>query len=536
MNQENSKLIEVKLKNKNDYKNILKRKLMKFYYTFLKEDLEKENKLFIFITLVIYMVIICIACFYHEAWEDESQAWLIARDLSPLEIIKQMRFEGHSCMWHFMLLPFAKLRLPFDAIKIIPIIAALITGYLVLTKSPFNRLTKICTLFSSTFLYYIPVIVRPYSLLPLLFTLISIMNSNKKKYPMAYGIILAILANIHVIMLPFTGMLFLYYYGERFIFERKNFDKKEKRRFYIGLIISIIGIDLMFSQALAGYIFSLVKDVEPQHSSLEMMDIFSKKFVYYLLGIKYMIYAKKIFIMILLVWAIHTILISQKQGFIFWVSFLFWIIVHCFVWRMILNQRIAVLFLFIFYYAWNYRYDIEDNNFKRRFYRLFFILSKSVTAILVLLFVFSIRNTYNIIKDEIKNPYSGGKEIAEYLINNAHENSVILTNMSEYVSPIVAYTAGYNFEFYEVLGYRNFTFKNNDKILHNEILAFDKAIEKYKGREMYIVFKLDAIMLDDLLKFNPGIERNSTLIYQSSNKCNNGVFYLWKVNSIFLNS
>ena len=94
----------------NKYKKIKSSFLEKIYELFFKENIKKESVFFTFITLIFYMIIICISCYYHEAWEDESQAWLIARDLSPIGIIKQMRFEGHSCMWHFMLFPFGSLK------------------------------------------------------------------------------------------------------------------------------------------------------------------------------------------------------------------------------------------------------------------------------------------------------------------------------------------------------------------------------------------------------------------------------------------
>ena len=510
----------------NKYKKIKSSFLEKIYELFFKENIKKESVFFTFITLIFYMIIICISCYYHEAWEDESQAWLIARDLSPIGIIKQMRFEGHSCMWHFMLFPFAKLGLPFDLIKIISILASLITGYLILTKSPFNRITKIAILFSSTFLYYMPVIVRPYSLIPLLVVIISIMNENKNKYPIAYGVVIAILANIHVLMVPFAGMLFLYGYAIPFFTERKKLNKTEKKRFYIGSIIAVVGILLMCAQAIAGYIFSIVKDVDNTVTKLEMIDIFIKKFVYYLLGVKYIIYSNIIVITTFSIIAIHSIFISRKQGTIFWSTFIFWMIVHIFVWRMILNQRIAMLFIWLVYYAWNYRYDIDYNDLKNK--KIYFIFSYAITFLLVLYFLFSIENTYKVIEKEIQEPYCGGKDVAEYIIKNANENSVILTNMSEYLSTVVAYTDGYQFEFYEVLGKRNFTFKNYDKIFKKDKKALDEAIEKYENREKYILFKLEALNLEEYIKKNPEIEQKAELLYQTSG-IGNGTFYLWKV-------
>ena len=45
--------------------------------------------------MTIYLIISFIIIILHEAWRDEAQSWLIARDLSFIDILKQMKFEGH---------------------------------------------------------------------------------------------------------------------------------------------------------------------------------------------------------------------------------------------------------------------------------------------------------------------------------------------------------------------------------------------------------------------------------------------------------
>lgn len=69
----------------------------------------KENKIDIIIFLIYAIVTFVITIIFHEKWRDEAQAWLIARDLDFWGIIKQMTYEGHPPLWHFILAPFAKL-------------------------------------------------------------------------------------------------------------------------------------------------------------------------------------------------------------------------------------------------------------------------------------------------------------------------------------------------------------------------------------------------------------------------------------------
>ena len=55
----------------------------------------------------IYLFFTLLLVFFHEPWEDELQAWCIARELSIPEIFHQMRYEGHFALWYLLLKPFA---------------------------------------------------------------------------------------------------------------------------------------------------------------------------------------------------------------------------------------------------------------------------------------------------------------------------------------------------------------------------------------------------------------------------------------------
>lgn len=530
MNEKIKSLLNKEIKINNEFKEKIKQIPRKLYNVCFKEEISKENNIFIIAVLIIYIIIICMVSFCHEAWEDEAQAWLIARDLSPIQIINQMKYEGHSCMWHFILFPLAKLGLPFDSIKIVSITAAIITGYLILKKSPFNRITKVCILFSSTFLYYIPIIVRPYSLLPLLITIISIMNKDKEKYPIAYGVILAIMANIHIIVLPLAGMLFLYNYGIRFIYDRKKWNKEQKKKIYIGLSIAIAGMLIMFGQAVAGYFCSHVKNTNPNNIAGNLYVILIK-FVFHIFGVRYMRKIPLIIIIGIISLGVHSIFVSNKHGAIFWATLISFAIVHIFIWNMVLNQRIAMIFLYIYYYAWNYRYDIDEINIKPKFEKSYILLTKLVTIIMVLTSILSVKNTYDIIKLEIEKPYCSGKDMAEYIKENISEDSVFISKVPSYFSTVIAYLDNDKYEFYEIMAKRNYTFKTWDETTPIvDKTPYSKAIEKYKGKEIYIIEKLENInILEEFLEDNVEIQKYAELVYKTEEKSYLGPMYLWKV-------
>ena len=84
------------------------------------EEVKKSNKIYNVIEKIIELIVLLsfvVLTYYvgshHEHWADEAQAWLLARDLNPLELFRQMKYEGHPFLWNLILMPFAKLGFPY---------------------------------------------------------------------------------------------------------------------------------------------------------------------------------------------------------------------------------------------------------------------------------------------------------------------------------------------------------------------------------------------------------------------------------------
>jgi hypothetical protein len=61
----------------------------------------------------------------HETWWDESQAWLLARDVPVGELVlHRLAYEGHPPLWHLLLALPAKAGLPFFTMKVVAIAAS----------------------------------------------------------------------------------------------------------------------------------------------------------------------------------------------------------------------------------------------------------------------------------------------------------------------------------------------------------------------------------------------------------------------------
>ena len=188
----------------------------------------KWDNIYKFMIMGIYLVITAVFVYHHESWSDEAQAWLIARDLNFIEIFKQMVYEGHSCFWHLVLVPFAKLRVPYEIINYVSFALVSIGVWLIITKSPFNKIIKVIIIFSAPFLYYHSVIARCYALIPMILCWIAIYYPKRGQKRYIYCILLALLANTHLIMIPVSGILILEYIYDEIIPNKDKSDKKNK--------------------------------------------------------------------------------------------------------------------------------------------------------------------------------------------------------------------------------------------------------------------------------------------------------------------
>jgi len=392
-----------------------------------------------------------------------------------------MKYEGHSCLWHYILIPFAKTGLPFDAIKILGILPAIITAILILKKAPFNRFTKVLILFSSIFLYYLPAIVRPYSLMPLLITLLCIIYKDRNKKPILYGLLLAFLSNMHITIIGFTGILTLMFFIEEIIINWKKSSREQKRKAFIGIIISGFGILFIASLAVWGSLNSIAKVPAQLNFSIIFRNLKNcwKDVVGYILGSNFIMYKDTLALVILGVIIIQSILTSRKQGIIFAISVLwFWFVISA-IWPYILNQRACMLFLFLFFYAWCYRYDRNCCKFK--------IVSNATTFLLCFICIISLKNTVFVIADEINRPYANSKQMANYIETNIENGSFIVSATPTNTSPVIAYLDGKNYVFYDIYNHKNISFVTWDSYPSLQIDEI-KLSENLESKKAYLLF------------------------------------------------
>lgn len=489
----------------------------------MKKD-SRNNKIFITLCFVIYMLVITYISFFHEAWEDESQAWLIARDLDFIEIIEQMKYEGHSFMWHYLLAIFAKSGMSYEFTNIIMLIFSSIISILILTKAPYKKITKILILFNSVFLYYMPIIIRPYILIPLMLIIISILNEKPEKYPIFYGVCIAILSNSHIIVLGLSCIIYYYYIKEELFCKYKINTKKQNIKLIIGMIFAFLGISLVLIMAVLGYICSIAAT----HGTDEFFSIISRAinfgknlcnvFVGFNGNIKLVIILEIIGLLFLIIEALR---INKKQSIIFIVGLLFYLYVQLTIFGIFTAQRTALIFVFILYLSWNTSLDYKEKN-----------KINKLEILLVIICLISLPNTIKIIYEEIKYPYNDSKNVAKVIEENIEEGSIFITVNWDSISSVEVYLSGKDYKFYDATDCKFMTFATWNKFLDKKGEDYlENAINKLKDSNKKI-YVLNLIANDtDIMNLNSfkKSQNKLKLSYNTKEKCLCRKAYLYEV-------
>lgn len=171
-----------------------------------------------FSALAAYSAVVLLLVLYHEYWFDEAQAWNIARDNDIAGIIGMMRYEGHPPLWHFILKIFIGLGCSWQALGLVSWGFSTAAAAVVVFALPVKPYLKAAVLLSSSMLYINSVISRVYCVINLLLVLIAWVYPNRKKHPLLFGLLVALLANTHICMCGLVGIIGIFmlidYFGD----------------------------------------------------------------------------------------------------------------------------------------------------------------------------------------------------------------------------------------------------------------------------------------------------------------------------------
>lgn len=445
----------------------------------------------------------------HEAWRDEAQAWVIAKNLSVIDMFKTLCTEGHPCLWFLFLMPFAKLGLSFEYISYISLLIMCIAVYVFLESAPFSLLVKIGVLFSSMFLYYNPVVSRVYSLIALLVVLLGKYYKQRLEKPILYGILIALLFQTHVLVFGLAIGLTIDLLIEFFK------DKKNKK-----LLASLFTV--LFS------VICMIIEIMPRSSKASGIDtsmtgLLDKLSISNILsGMQYFAYTGWgwmnkttyfipyicfglcviciiLFICLNRVWKrnYQTIITAVCGcGLFFGVV---WLVYKPH------TQMSSILIMILLFVMWILYENNEQENIKL-----------SIIALLALVSFLTFSVCQSVLRQDVVGYYSTSKKTAEYIENNVKKDDVIVLENCVYDTTIYAYVNSNNkdIKFYDLRNRCDYVFYQAGSDIINDKLSLDYivdvSLEDLKAKDN-IYYLSNSLINDNRLQLVYGNQEIETL-------------------------
>ncbi len=478
----------------------------------------KKNILINIFWTFLYAMLTLFFVLHHETWADEAQVWLIVKNLSVFGVFKHLVNEGHPCFFYLLVYPLAKLNFSIFSMQILCWLSCVTSVFLLLNYSPFNKFLKIAIVLSSGFFYFLPVIARSYSILPLLIFAAAILykkvKDNPKLYSIPYALILAFIANTHVIMFVFVFILGCYFVYDNFIKE-KNISTQNITS------ISIIAVSLL------AVVIQLLGTFSSNAAiSFSMDNIFVETFktisIFFLnsVGLVYKsVYNPIQFTPVAIVGAVLMfclfclcliqLAMNNKRMFLLaFCSIGFQFFIYIFSYKAMLYQtRIFGAYLILIFCFW---LVCMENEIQQKF-KIF--SKKALNAVLGIFFVMTLICGIHAALLDIFYNYSSAGETAEFLRNNTEPDAVIIPNFIAFPLAI-----------YEKLPERRYYDTSNDRFLTYVIWKdrgyysdkeFDFFVEKNAKEKNFKHVYIIASSLLHLSHFEKVMPDKYELIYTS---------------------
>lgn len=481
------------------------------------KDFVKKNR-FNIIVIVVYAIITGIILLFHECGRDEAQAWLIAKNLNLIDMIRQITYEGHPMLWYFILHPFARMGFPYITTKIISWIISVVSVWFILAKSPFDKKMKILFIITSPMLYMYPSISRSYCLIPLAVALVANYYNKRHDKPIQYILSILLLANTHIVLYGMVGILLLFFYIEEIILKRKINSKEQKKKIYMSLCIIIIGliitiIPIMISITRNADV-NLTENLKISDYSINDKIIMMTETALQIIDHIFIGNVVLPFISLLFLMA-YEITYHSKNAIIISITTLFHIFVHSFIYSLADQRDVIFIFLIMFIY-W-----IQTEENKKGKYK------PLIDICIMILLLLNIVTGLTYVKEEIKGEYSASYETAQYIKENVDiENSVIICTNMPYASAVIPYVDRNIFWSPQIEDY--FSFVTWDENFKKEFSVSDlqrKIDENFKdNKKIYLLYtynlnkktmeKLEEIGYIKQLFISNIAKRESYIIYE----------------------
>ena len=446
------------------------------------KSLQADNKkLLLAVLFGIYAVLNLVLLFAHEPWCDEAQVWLLARDVSVWKLPAQMAFEGNPCLWHLLMVPFAKLGIPYFVQNILSYLAVMAAAFLFVYRSDFPYGVKALLLCSPFLMYYYAVIAGSYCLIPLFLFLLADWFPTRKEKPVRYMVVTALLMQTHTIMFATSLLIMLCYLAETVADRMANRDDTGYVKRALCTLLPVVSGVLLFRQLLNGgdERWLQVKMTDPYRTVQKMLEKYGESveklcglwpaigFAFLVMGI--------LFLLVLLIRkgsaAKYTVAVVTAGTVVYQLWF-YAMVYGCSL------QRFMTMGLVIIWGMWIMRAQGAGCGKYHPGEAVFCLF-----AVLVLL------HTASDMRADLDGPFSNGREAAEYIRQNLEPDAVYVVDAQAECSSIYPYLAKGTFVYAPTGQSYTYVTKDGHWTDRMEAAAFKEWVDAYdsQGKPIYFI-------------------------------------------------
>lgn len=465
------------------------------------KDHENNRPYLLIIVFITYTLLNVVLLCFHAPWRDEANVWLMARDLSPLQLLREIKYQGHPCLWYFLVMPFAKLGLPFRTIGIISTIVMTVAAGIYLWKGPQWIGIKALVVFSPIFTYFYPTIARNYCLIALILILLAWNYSERNEHPVRYGILLGLLVQADTIAIAPAGMIALVWFVENVYNRIHTGSMKHLGNCLKGIWIPFVSL-----------LFWIVQFYQVSDSPMfEFQKLGARELLCEIRNYAYIILIRvtgfsqtvcTIFFVLLLLAAVIVSYRLRNMGaaMVMLLSYLFQCVFSVMVYQLHIWHYLSLAFTLL-WMMWAMQKTAEEKKREKdRIYQVAAGVLQVLTGILaVAMFLhWNSEAEPSNLQQAFYGSYSDGQNAAEFIREEIASDEIILSTDVPMESTILAYLKDYRFYYAgsgKVTSYADWSKEQSQTISWNRIITWCK--ESFPEKDyIYLIQGSDSCITD----------------------------------------
>ena len=470
-----------------------------------------------------YLIFNAVLLAMHEPWRDEANVWLMGRELSPIQLLQEIKYQGHPCLWYLLVMPFAKMGFSLRTIEIISFLVMSASAAVFIWKAPFHSITKAACLFSPVFTYFYSCIARNYCLIALLLILLAWQYPKRNEISILYGLLLGLMVQADTIAIAPAGMVSLMWLCENLWsgYRTKNWEGMKK--ILKGIWIPAASLLLWVAQ------FWQVSD-SPEFTTRDLgfSELLSETQNFSLGIITRMTGMEHKFCFLFLSCCVIVLAALAVKLKNFWVAgvlvatFLFQAVFSATVYQLHMWHYLSLCFTYI-WMLWVLFHQVDGKKPDDKFCKI----SLGLLEILLIFFCICLFGNWNSeresssLENAINGLYSDGSNTARYIRENMDEEDLIVTTDVAMSSTVVAQLPRYEF-YYAGNGkketYADWTEEQSGSISLSELLNWAKGNFTDK-LELYLLWT------DNDCLYETEDLSNYEIVYQTDEKTVKGEEY-----------